>query len=65
MSDFGAKRIWRLHCEISAMTKADVQLGGEHPQERHKGEPVERLIVVTAAVLAAVAFLTVVVVWNR
>lgn len=38
---------------------------GEHPQERHKGEPVERLIVVTAAVLAAVAFLTVVVVWNR
>ena len=37
---------------------------GEPPQERHKSEPVERLIVVAAAVLATVAFLTVVVVWN-
>jgi peptidoglycan biosynthesis protein MviN/MurJ (putative lipid II flippase) len=36
---------------------------GERPQERHKGEPVERRIVLVAAVLATAAFLTVVVTW--
>ena len=38
---------------------------GERPQERHKGEPIERLIVLVAAVLATAAFLTIVVTWNR
>ena len=38
---------------------------GEQPQERHKGEPIERFIVLAAAVLATVAFLTVIVTWNR
>src|SRR5581483_10305404 len=30
--------------------------GGEEPQARHKGEPIERLIVVAAAVLATATF---------
>ena len=38
---------------------------GEQPQERHKGEPIERFIVLVAAVLATVAFLIVIVTWNR
>jgi hypothetical protein len=38
--------------------------GGEHPQERHKGEPVERMIVFGAAALAAATFVTVVLIWN-
>jgi hypothetical protein len=38
---------------------------GEKPPERHKGEPIERLIVLVAAVLATFAFVTIVVVWNR
>jgi len=37
---------------------------GEHPQERHKGEPIERIIVGAAAALAAIAFLTIVLTWN-
>jgi hypothetical protein len=37
---------------------------GEHPQERHKGEPIERMIVCCAAALAAAAFVTVVLIWN-
>ena len=37
---------------------------GERPQERHKGEPIERVIVLSAAILATIAFLTVVTTWN-
>jgi uncharacterized membrane protein YidH (DUF202 family) len=37
---------------------------GEHPQERHKGEPVERSIVVVAAVLAVMAFAAIVLAWG-
>jgi hypothetical protein len=37
---------------------------GEHPRERHKGEPIERMIVIGAAVLAAIAFVTIVLAWN-
>ena len=38
---------------------------GERPQERHKGEPVERLIVVSTGILAALAFGTIVLTWNE
>ena len=37
---------------------------GERPQERHKGEPAERIIVLAAAALAAIAFLTIVITWS-
>ena len=37
---------------------------GERPQERHKSEPIERMIVLGAAVLAAIAFFTIVLTWN-
>jgi hypothetical protein len=37
---------------------------GEPPNERHKGEPIEKAIVVGAAVLAAVAFATILVARN-
>src|SRR5262249_14978371 len=37
---------------------------GEHPKERHKGEPIERVIVVGAGALAALAFGTIVLIWN-
>ena len=38
---------------------------GEHPQARHKGEPIERIIVVTAAIVAAATFAAIVFAWNR
>ena len=37
---------------------------GEEVQARHKGEPLERIIVVTAAVVAAATFAAIVVAWN-
>jgi hypothetical protein len=37
---------------------------GEKPQARHKGEPIERIIVVTAAVIAALTFAAIVFDWN-
>ena len=37
---------------------------GERPLVRHKGEPIERIIVVGAAILAATAFLFIVTSWN-
>lgn len=37
---------------------------GEGPHERHKGEPVERIIVVTAGIVAALTFAAIVVSWN-
>jgi hypothetical protein len=37
---------------------------GEKPQARHKGEPIERMIVVTAGVAAAIAFVAIVLGWN-
>jgi hypothetical protein len=37
---------------------------GEKPQARHKGEPIERVIVVTAGLVAAMAFVAIVVGWN-
>ena len=38
---------------------------GEHPQARHKGEPIERIIVVTAAIVATLTFATIVWAWNH
>jgi hypothetical protein len=38
---------------------------GESPHARHKGEPVERIIVVAAAAIAALTFAAIVFVWNR
>ncbi len=38
---------------------------GESPQARHKGEPLERIIVVAAALIAAQTFAAIVFVWNR
>ena len=38
---------------------------GEKPLVRHKGEPIERIIVMTAAVVAATTFAAIVFVWNR
>jgi hypothetical protein len=38
---------------------------GEHPQARHKGEPIERIIVVTAAIVAAATFAAIVWAWNH
>src|SRR5262249_45005148 len=40
-------------------------LRGEDPRERHKGEPIERAIVITAAIVAAVTFIVIVAIWNR
>jgi hypothetical protein len=37
---------------------------GEKPQARHKGEPLERIIVVTAAIVAAATFAAIVASWN-
>ena len=37
---------------------------GERPEERHKGEPIERIIVLGAAILATIAFLAIVATWN-
>jgi hypothetical protein len=37
---------------------------GESPQARHKGEPIERVIVMVAGVLAAAVFISVVLGWN-
>jgi ABC-type Na+ efflux pump permease subunit len=38
---------------------------GEEPQARHKGEPIERIIVITAAIVAAITFVAIVFAWNR
>jgi peptidoglycan biosynthesis protein MviN/MurJ (putative lipid II flippase) len=38
---------------------------GEEPQARHKGEPIERIIVITAGIVAAMTFAAIVFVWNR
>ena len=37
---------------------------GESPQERHKSEPIERIIVLGAAILAAMAFASIVFAWD-
>jgi hypothetical protein len=37
---------------------------GEGPQERHKGEPIERIVVLGAAILAAIAFVSIVFAWD-
>jgi hypothetical protein len=37
---------------------------GESPLARHKGEPLERIIVVTAGVIAALTFAAIVYTWN-
>jgi hypothetical protein len=37
---------------------------GESPHERHKGEPIERIIVVAAGMVAALVFAATVFVWN-
>jgi hypothetical protein len=37
---------------------------GEKPQARHKSEPIERIIVVTAGVIAATVFAAIVYSWN-
>lgn len=37
---------------------------GEKPLARHKGEPIERIIVVAAEVIAAVVFATILYFWN-
>lgn len=37
---------------------------GEKPQERHKGEPIERVIVVSTVLAAAIVFIAIVVGWN-
>jgi hypothetical protein len=38
---------------------------GEKPQTRHKGEPIERVIVVTAGTVAAMTFAAIIFAWNR
>jgi hypothetical protein len=38
--------------------------GGERPQERHKGEPIERAIVLGATILASIALIAIVITWN-
>jgi hypothetical protein len=38
--------------------------GGEKPQARHKGEPIERVIVVSAVLVATLVFIAIVVGWN-
>jgi hypothetical protein len=37
---------------------------GEKPEDRHKGEPIERVIVITAGVLAVLAFAVIVLAWS-
>ena len=37
---------------------------GERPQERHKGEPIERAIVLGATILASIALIAIVISWN-
>jgi len=37
---------------------------GEKPQTRHKGEPIERVIVVITGIIAALTFAAIVVGWN-
>jgi hypothetical protein len=37
---------------------------GEKPQARHKGEPIERIIVITAGIIAAITFAATVYIWN-
>jgi hypothetical protein len=38
---------------------------GEPAKVRHKGEPIERIIVIVAAAAAAIAFTAIVIGWNR
>ena len=37
---------------------------GESPEARHKGEPVERIIVISAGAIAAMTFVTIVWIWQ-
>src|SRR5690242_12672042 len=37
---------------------------GEKPQARHKGEPVERVIVISAGIIAALAFAAIIWIWQ-
>jgi hypothetical protein len=37
---------------------------GEKPEDRHKGEPIEKAIVIVAGVLAVSAFVGIVLLWN-
>jgi len=37
---------------------------GEKPLARHKGEPIERIIVVTAGLVSAMTFATILFIWN-
>jgi len=37
---------------------------GEDPQARHKGEPIERIVVVTSGVVATVTFVAIIWSWN-
>lgn len=37
---------------------------GEKPEDRHKGEPIERVIVITAGVLATLTFAIIVLAWS-
>jgi len=37
---------------------------GEKPEDRHKGEPIEKVIVIVAGALAAFTFVTIVFAWN-
>jgi hypothetical protein len=37
---------------------------GEKPEDRHKGEPIEKVIVIVSGALAALTFLVIVLAWN-
>ena len=37
---------------------------GEKPEDRHKGEPIEKVIVIVAGALAVFTFVTIVFAWN-
>jgi hypothetical protein len=37
---------------------------GENPTARHKGEPIERIIVVSAAIVAVLTFAAILYFWN-
>jgi len=37
---------------------------GERPEDRHKGEPIEKVIVIVAGALAVFTFVTIVFAWN-
>ena len=48
------------HIEIGAWRTRE----GEKPEARHKGEPIERVIVVSAVLVTALVFIAIVVGWN-